>query len=77
MKQYNLCFLGFGKVGRALARLLAVKAAELRETYDIEYRVTGVASRSLGRHANAAARFGRLPSGGDKAARAFEARRNG
>lgn len=48
MKQYNLCFLGFGKVGRALARLLAAKAGELREAYGIEYRITGVASRSIG-----------------------------
>jgi homoserine dehydrogenase len=48
MKQYNLCFLGFGKVGRALARLLTAKAEELRETYGIEYRITGVASRSIG-----------------------------
>jgi homoserine dehydrogenase len=52
MKQYNLCFLGFGKVGRALARLLAVKAEELREAYGIEYRVTGVASRTIGWQAN-------------------------
>ncbi|MEP6741008.1 MAG: homoserine dehydrogenase [bacterium] len=52
MKQYNLCFLGFGKVGRALARLLAAKAGELREAYDIEYRITGVASRSVGWQAN-------------------------
>ena len=29
MKQYNLCFLGFGNVGRALARLLVAKSAEL------------------------------------------------
>jgi homoserine dehydrogenase len=48
MKQYNLCFLGFGNVGRALARLLVVKSAELREQYGIEFRVTGVASRRLG-----------------------------
>lgn len=48
MKQYNLCFLGFGKVGRALARLLAAKAEELREAYGIEYRITGVASRTIG-----------------------------
>ncbi|MGI8838149.1 MAG: homoserine dehydrogenase [Pyrinomonadaceae bacterium] len=52
MKQYNLCFLGFGKVGRALARLLAAKAGELREAYGIEYRITGVASRSIGWQAN-------------------------
>ena len=41
MKQYNLCFLGFGNVGRALARLLAAKSVELRELYGIEFRVTG------------------------------------
>jgi homoserine dehydrogenase len=48
MKQYNLCFLGFGNVGRALARLLLAKSAELRELYGIEFRVTGVASRKIG-----------------------------
>jgi homoserine dehydrogenase len=53
MKHYNLCFLGFGKVGRALARLLSAKSEELRATFDIEYRITGVASRSLGWQANA------------------------
>lgn len=52
MKQYNLCLLGFGKVGRALARLLAAKAGELREAYGIEYRITGVASRTIGWQAN-------------------------
>ncbi len=48
MKQYNLCLLGFGNVGRALARLLMTKSAELREQYEIEFRVTGIASRRLG-----------------------------
>ena len=48
MKHYNLCFLGFGNVGRALARLFVVKSAELRELYGIEWRVTGVASRRIG-----------------------------
>ncbi len=48
MKQYNLCFLGFGNVGRALARLLVAKSAELREQYGIEFRITGVASRRIG-----------------------------
>jgi len=53
MKQYNLSFLGFGKVGRALARLLAAKTTELREVYAIDYRITGVASRSIRWQANA------------------------
>lgn len=48
MKQFDLCFIGFGNVGRALARLLTVKAAEIRAQFGIEYRVTGVASRRLG-----------------------------
>jgi homoserine dehydrogenase len=52
MKQYNICFLGFGNVGRALARLLMTKSGELRELYGIEYRVTGVASRRIGWLAN-------------------------
>ncbi len=48
MKNYNLAFIGFGNVGRALARLLAVKANELRDNFGSEWRITGVASRSLG-----------------------------
>jgi homoserine dehydrogenase len=48
MKQYNLCFLGFGNVGRALARLLVAKSGELRDQYGIEFRITGVASRRIG-----------------------------
>jgi homoserine dehydrogenase len=48
MEQYNLCFLGFGNVGRALARLLVAKSVELREQYGIEFRITGVASRRIG-----------------------------
>jgi len=48
MKEYNLCFLGFGNVGRALARLLVAKSTELREQYGIEFRITGVASRRIG-----------------------------
>jgi homoserine dehydrogenase len=48
MKQFNLCFLGFGNVGRALARLLVAKSGELQEQHGIEFKVTGVASRRLG-----------------------------
>lgn len=54
MKQYNLCFLGFGNVGRALARLLIAKSTELKELYGIEFRITGVASRRIGWHADGA-----------------------
>lgn len=48
MKNYNLGFIGFGNVGRALARLLATKSSELREVYGIEWNITGVASKSRG-----------------------------
>lgn len=48
MKQCRLCFLGFGNVGRALARLLVAKSTELRESFGIEWIITGVASRRIG-----------------------------
>ena len=48
MKQYRLCFLGFGNVGRALARLFVSKSAELRDNYGIEWEITGVATRRMG-----------------------------
>ena len=48
MPAYNLALLGFGNVGRALARLLQRKEAELRSRYDITFRVTGIATGSHG-----------------------------
>jgi len=48
MATYNLCILGFGNVGRALARHLLAKTPELRGRYGIEWRLTGVATRRLG-----------------------------
>jgi homoserine dehydrogenase len=48
MKEYRLCFLGFGNVGRALARLLVAKSTELREKHKINWKITGVATRRLG-----------------------------
>jgi len=47
MPHYNLALLGFGNVGRALARLLRRKEAELQFHYDITFQVTGIAT---GRH---------------------------
>ncbi len=52
MRTYELAFLGFGNVARALAGLLARKAEELRHSFGISWRVTGVASRRLGWLAN-------------------------
>ncbi|HKO98115.1 MAG TPA: hypothetical protein VJU86_14050 [Pyrinomonadaceae bacterium] len=48
MTQYNLGFVGFGNVGRALVRLLVSKSVDLRENHGIEWRVTGIASRRIG-----------------------------
>lgn len=48
MKTYNLCLLGFGNVGRALARLLVSKSDAMRAGFGVEWRITGVASRRLG-----------------------------
>ncbi len=47
MSHYCLALLGFGNVGRALARLLQRKEAELNDRYDITFSVTGIAT---GRH---------------------------
>ena len=44
MAHYNLALLGFGNVGRALARLLQRKAVELKDRYELTYSVTGIAT---------------------------------
>lgn len=55
MKRFRLCFIGFGNVGRALARLLVAKSGDLRENYRIEWEITGVATRRMGWRASAEA----------------------
>jgi homoserine dehydrogenase len=45
---YNLAFIGFGNVARALARLLERKRGLLETKYDITYSVTGIASSNHG-----------------------------
>ncbi len=47
MNHYRLSFLGFGNVGKALARLLLEKESELAQRYQVTFSVTGVAT---GRH---------------------------
>jgi len=47
MSHYNLAFIGFGNVARALVRLLEHKRDLLKEKYDITYSVTGI---STGHH---------------------------
>jgi homoserine dehydrogenase len=66
MKKYRLGFLGFGNVGRALARLLVSKSVELRENYAIEWEITGVATRRMGwRASENAIDVSRLLAGND------------
>lgn len=70
MKHYRLCFLGFGNVGRALARLFVSKSAELRDKYDIQWEITAVATRRMGWRASGQAMdVTRLLNGSDETAR--------
>lgn len=67
MKRYRICFLGFGNVGRALARLLVSKSVELRERYDIDWEITGVATRRMGwRASDSAIDVAKLLAGDDE-----------
>lgn len=52
MPTVRLALLGFGSVGQALARLLLRKRDELRQRYDLDFLVTGIAT---GRHGAAIA----------------------
>lgn len=47
MPHVKIAFIGFGNVGQALARLMLRKKQELRNDYDITFKVTGIAT---GRH---------------------------
>jgi len=48
MPHYNLALLGFGNVGRALARLLLRKQEELKTHYALTFSVTGIATGRRG-----------------------------
>ena len=48
MRCYKLAFLGFGSVGRALARLLRRKHTELKDRYNLSFLVTGIATGTHG-----------------------------
>ena len=48
MSHYKLALVGFGNVGRALARLLIRKQAVLEADHDITFSVTGIATGSHG-----------------------------
>jgi homoserine dehydrogenase len=46
---YQICLVGFGNVGKALARLLIKKEAELADRYHLSFKVTGIITASHGR----------------------------
>jgi homoserine dehydrogenase len=48
MRRYAVAFLGFGNVGKALARLLESRRGELAVRYGVSCHATGVATRTLG-----------------------------
>ena len=49
----NLALVGFGNVGRRLARLLDERRAELQRQFNLTWRITGVATRRHGSIYNA------------------------
>ena len=53
LRRYGVAFLGFGHVGRALARLLDVRRDEMAERFGVACHTTGIATRNLGWWANA------------------------
>ena len=48
MRRIKLAFIGFGNVGKALARLFLDKREELIESYQISYSITGIATSKHG-----------------------------
>lgn len=48
MTHYNLALLGFGNVGKALARLLLRKQEELHAHYNLTFCITGIATARHG-----------------------------
>jgi homoserine dehydrogenase len=48
MAHYRLALVGFGNVGRALARLLLRKQGELEARYRITFRITGISTGRRG-----------------------------
>ncbi len=48
MTVINLALIGFGNVNRALVGFLESKKIELKQKYNLEYRLTGVMTRRLG-----------------------------
>ncbi|HET6852651.1 MAG TPA: hypothetical protein VFH46_10020 [Pyrinomonadaceae bacterium] len=70
MKKYRIGFIGFGNVGRALAKLFVSKSIDLRDRYEIEWQIAGVATRRMGwRASNDEIDVTKLLNGSDDTAR--------
>jgi len=52
MKNYSICMIGFGNVGKAFAKLIARKAKQLSDDFNISFSVAAIATRSHGRAIN-------------------------
>jgi len=52
MKNYSICMIGFGNVGKAFAKLISRKAKQLSDEFDISFSVTAIATGSHGRAIN-------------------------
>jgi len=48
MPHFKLAFLGFGNVGKALAKLLLLKREDIKNQLDITFSITGIATGSRG-----------------------------
>ncbi|MFN2304318.1 MAG: homoserine dehydrogenase, partial [Anaerolineales bacterium] len=48
LKNIRLCLVGFGNVGKALAKLLLKKEAELADRYNLAFKVIGIITGSHG-----------------------------
>lgn len=53
IRTYNLALVGFGNVGKEFVRLLSAKNEILQRDYGIAWKLTGIASRSIGWMADA------------------------
>jgi homoserine dehydrogenase len=48
LKQINLAFIGFGKVGRAFAGMLVSRERWLKNNYGVEWKITGITTKNHG-----------------------------
>ncbi len=48
MRTVSVALVGFGNVGKAFVRLLARKQADIRQRYNLDIRITGIATRRHG-----------------------------